>query len=646
MGDTAGRLARISLFWHARRRTRALRTLLLACVLAATAAVGQAGQVGAGTTAPAEPSLCPGANVAVFGPNVCVFTPAMPQATIQSDLNAIADQQVPAAAQFGTGRYAILFSPGTYGSATDPLVFQVGYYTEVAGLGLKPGDVTVNGVIDVLNQRLSGHFIALDNFWRSLSNLTLNVTLPKTTPTYSPPSGEGAGCLNTNDFWAVSQASPVRRVVVNGTLFLFDYCGDQNYSSGGFIADSKLGPVVNGSQQQFLIRNSSISSDSNSVWNQVFSGVQGAPAPVFTGTGNQVTDIATSPVTREAPFLYQDRSGNFNVFVPAAQPNTSGTSWSSGQEAGSSIPLDRFFVATPSDSGAAMTSELARGKDLILTPGIYNLDQTIEVPHPDAVVLGLGFPTLIPQSGSLGMRVEATRGVDLSGLLFDAGPVNSPALLQVGATPFTSQASDPSALQDVFFRIGGAEAGQATTSLVVNSSDTILDDIWAWRADHGKGVGWTSNVASTGVVVNGNSVTAYGLFVEHYQKTEVVWNGQGGTDIFFQNELPYDPPNQTAWRATPTQNGYPAFEVSPGVRSFNGYGMCSYVVFIQTSATLFDAEAYEAPTNPGVQFHDICTVWIAGSGGDQSIIDGAGGPDTSANPGKVEPVDVVSYPPA
>ena len=60
----------------------------------------------------------------------------------------------------------------------------------------------------------------------------------------------------------------------------------------------------------------------------------------------------------------------------------------------------------------------------------------------------------------------------------------------------------------------------------MNSDNVILDDIWAWRADHGNGVGWTANTADTGVIVNGDDVTAYGLFVEHYQKTEVIWNGK------------------------------------------------------------------------------------------------------------------------
>ena len=116
----------------------------------------------------------PGANVAAFGPNVCVFNDTMSQATIQADLNNIASQQV--SNQFGTQRFAIFFEPGTYGSTTDPLIFTVGYYTSVAGLGLNPGGVVINGQINVYNQCSSGSCTALDNFWRSVSNLTINVT--------------------------------------------------------------------------------------------------------------------------------------------------------------------------------------------------------------------------------------------------------------------------------------------------------------------------------------------------------------------------------------------------------------------------------------------------------------------------------------
>jgi len=138
-----------------------------------------------------------------LGPDVYVFTPSMPQSQIQAAVDSIATQQIPN--QFGTQRYALLFEPGTYGSAADPLSFQVGYYTEVAGLGSSPGAVTINGSINVYNQCLPAadgtntNCIALDNFWRSLSNLTLNVDLPSSPPAYAPPVLDpfGAGCANS-----------------------------------------------------------------------------------------------------------------------------------------------------------------------------------------------------------------------------------------------------------------------------------------------------------------------------------------------------------------------------------------------------------------------------------------------------------------
>jgi hypothetical protein len=607
---------------------RRWRRILVAAALVAGAGFAAVPSL----VANADSSICPDANVAAFGPDVCVFTDTMSQAAIQKDLDSIATQQVPN--QFGTQRYAIFFEPGTYGSAADPLVFTIGYYTSVAGLGLSPGGVVINGAIDSLNQCSGGSCTALDNFWRSISNLTINVM-------------GGTGCYANAEFWAVSQASPLRRVHVNGQMNLFDYCSNPNYSSGGFIADSQFtgNQVINGSQQQFMTRNSDLDHWSNSVWNQVFCGDNGAPPQDFVMGGNQYTTLASCPVTEEEPFLYTDSQGGYNVFVPAVQRNSAGPSWASGTAAGTSIPLSKFFVASPGMSGAAITAALARGKDLILSPGVYDLDQPIVVPHPDTVVLGLGMATLVPQRGNAALKVVPNRGVKLSGLIIDAGPVNSPVLVSVG-TPGPSSASDPDLIQDVFFRIGGAATTpvSAAVSLLDNAGNSIIDDVWAWRADHGNAVGWAVNTADTGVTVTGNNVTAYGLFTEHYQKNEVIWSGQGGTDIFFQNELPYDPPSQSAWMASPTQDGYPAFLVTPNVKSFQGYGMGSYVVFIQTSATLFNAEAFQAPHTPGVQFHDLLGVWIAGSGGDNSIINGMGGPVTSTNPGKVEPVDLVSYP--
>ena len=244
------------------------------------------------------------------------------------------------------------------------------------------------------------------------------------------------------------------------------------------------------------------------------------------------------------------------------------------------------------------------------------------------------------------MTVARAEGMLLSGILFDAGATNSPVLLQVGSGPprSDSEASDPSGLYDVFFRIGGAQQGSATNSLVVNSNNVILDDIWAWRADHGNGVGWAVNTADTGVVVNGDNVTAYGLFVEHYQKFEVVWNGNGGTDIFFQNEMPYDPPSQSAWMEAPGVNGWAAFKVADNVTSFTGYGMGSYSFFNQ-GVDIFAANAFEVPaTLPAGSLHDLLTIFLskAGAGGIQNVVNNTGGSSTIANPDK--PVTVVSYP--
>src|SRR5258708_23645028 len=172
---------------------------------------GQAGR----SASSSQPSFCS---------NVYIFNPGMPQSDIQATVDAIANQQV--SNQFGAQRSALLFEPGTYGSSTAPLNFQVGYYTTVAGLGLSPNDVVINGSIYVHNQCFGpNNCIALDNFWRSLSNLTINVNTPH------------FGCY-TGEFWAVSQAAPMRRVHVNGFATLMDYCTGPSFASGGLTSDS------------------------------------------------------------------------------------------------------------------------------------------------------------------------------------------------------------------------------------------------------------------------------------------------------------------------------------------------------------------------------------------------------------------------
>jgi hypothetical protein len=567
-----------------------------------------------------------------FGPNVKIFNPSMSTAEIRSTVDAIAAQQV--RNQFGTQRYALLFMPGTYGSATDPLNFlnfPVGYYTDVAGLGSSPNDVTINGAVNTFDQCDATQFCtALTNFWRSLSNLTINQ--------------RGTGCEGAAEFWAASQAAPIRRVQVNGLTTLFDFCDSPHFASGGFIADSLFtgSTVINGSQQQYLVRNSSLDGWTNGVWNQVFAGVQGAPPQSFPNP--PYTTLATNPESREKPFLYVDKNDHFNVYVPDVQLNSSQTTWANGQTSGQAMPIERFFIAKPGDSVQTINNALSLGLNLLFTPGVYDINQTITVTRPDTIVLGLGMATLEAQDGVVPMTVADVKGVEISGLIFDAGPINSPVLLRVGSENAKngrggSSAKDPTALHDVFFRIGGPHVGKATVSLEVNSANVVLDDIWAWRADHGSGVGWTSNTADTGLVVNGDDVIATGLFVEHYQKNEVIWNGNGGKTIMFQNEMPYDPPNQDAWKQPDGTLGYAAYKVADSVTTHEGWGLGSYC-FFNVDPTIHASRALEVPVTPGVKLHDILTLSITAHGVIDHVVNDIG-PSTPAG---TTPVDIVSFP--
>ncbi|MDT0414515.1 RICIN domain-containing protein [Streptomyces sp. DSM 41982] len=536
-----------------------------------------------------------------LGPNVVVFDPSMSAATIQSRLNSIFSQQQ--SNQFGGQRYAVLFKPGTYSADVN-----VGFYTQAAGLGMSPDDVTINGAVHAEADWFQGN--ATQNFWREADNMSVN------------PTGG-------SDRWAVSQAAPYRRMHVRGNLKL----DDGGWSSGGFISDSKIdGQIQSGSQQQFLTKNSSMGSWSGSNWNMVFVGDQGAPAQNFP----TYTTVGAAPVNAEKPFLHVDGAGAWKVYVPGLQTNAAATTWNGKTQTGRDLSLDDFYVAKPGASAADMNAALASGKNLLVTPGVYHLDQTLKVTRPDQVVLGMGLATLVPDNGITALTTADVDGIRVAGLLIDAGTTTSQTLMEVGPSGASaSHAANPTVLNDVFLRIGGATLGKATTSLVVNSDHTVIDHTWAWRADHGNGgtVGWNTNTADTGLVVNGQNVTAYGLFVEHYKKTQVIWNGNGGRTYFFQNELPYDPPDQGSWMNGSTQ-GYPAYKVANGVTSHEAWGLGSYA-FAQVNPSVVEERSFEVPQTSGVRFHDMVTTVLGGKGTINHIINNAGA--------KVTPSSNVAY---
>jgi hypothetical protein len=412
-------------------------------------------------------------------------------------------------------------------------------------------------------------------------------------------------------------------------------CG---WASGGYIADSRVsGTVSPCSQQQWFTRDSQVGGWNGGVWNVVFSGVQGAPANSFPKP--PYTVVSQSPVTREKPYLYLDSSGAYRVYVPSLRTNSSGTTWAGGNTPGTSLPLSQFYVAHPTDTAATINNALAHGLNLLFTPGVYHVSQSINVTRADTVVLGLGFATIEADNGATALNVSDVNGVKLAGLLLDAGTTRSAALLQVGQSGATANhASDPISVQDVFLRVGGAGPAAVTNAMVVNSNNTIIDHIWAWRADHGAGAGWTSNPSDTGLIVNGTDVTAYGLFVEHFEKYNVIWNANGGKTIFFQNELPYDPPSAAAWSHDGI-TGYAAYKVADTVTSHEAWGLGSYCVFT-TDPSIAAYHSFEVPHTSGVKFHDVLTVSL-GKGSITHVINDTG---DAALPSSVTPHNVVSYP--
>ncbi|MFF9819225.1 discoidin domain-containing protein [Streptomyces sp. NPDC014006] len=536
-----------------------------------------------------------------LGPNVIVVDPSTPD--LQRKFDDVFAQQE--SNQFGTGRYQFLLKPGTYNGINA----QIGFYTSISGLGLNPDDTQINGDVTVDAGWFNGN--ATQNFWRSAENLAIT------------PS-------NGTDRWAVAQAAPFRRIHVKGGLNLAP--NGYGWASGGYIADSRIdGTVGPYSQQQWYTRDSSVGGWTNGVWNMTFTGVQGAPATNF--DSGPYTTLDTTPVSREKPFLYLDGSA-YKVFVPAKRTNARGVSWPAN--AGASLPLDQFYVVKPGATAATINQALAQGLNLLFTPGVYHLDRTIDVTRANTVVLGLGLATLVPDNGVDAMHVADVDGVKLAGFLIDAGPVNSDTLLRIGTPGSTADHSaNPTTMQDVFVRIGGAGPGLATNSVVVNSNNVVIDHTWLWRADHGSGVGWNTNRADYGLRVNGNDVLATGLFVEHFNKYDVHWSGERGRTIFFQNEKAYDAPNAAAITHDGIV-GYAAYKVADTVTTHEAWGLGSYCNYT-ADPSIVQAHGFQVPVKPGIKLHDLQVISLGGMGQYAHVVNDTGAPTsgTSTVPSKV-----------
>jgi hypothetical protein len=534
-----------------------------------------------------------------FGSNVLIFDSSM--TNIQERLNEVIAKQ--RRAQFGPDRYAYLFKPGKYA-----LDVQLGYYMHLMGLGRLPDDVLITGAVRSRSSRS-----ALANFWRAAENFSVVPTID-------------TNMVNT---WAVSQAATMRRAHIKGNLNLWE----NGFSSGGFLADSKVdGTVTSGTQQQWFSRNSEWGSWNGGNWNMVFVGSINPPKGLW--PTEPYTVVEKTSLIREKPYLVIDAAGKYSVFVPSlkAKP-TQGPSWLGKATAGTALSIDQFYIARPDrDSAATINAALSHGKNLILTPGIYHVDTPILVTRPNTVVLGLGLATLAPDKGTPAMVVSDVDGVIIASILFEAMPTRSPALLQVGEPGSrASHASNPIFLFDIFGRAGGAQVGVVDNMVVINSSDVVGDCFWLWRADHGNQgtVGWEINRNDHGLVVNGNNVTIYGLFVEHCQEYQTLWNGDGGRVYFYQCEMPYDPPGQELWRHGDVV-GYAGYKVADNVTTHEAWGIGVYCSF--RKAPILAENGIEAPRGAGIRMHHLFTIRLGGNrdgAGIKHVISGVGDPVTN-----------------
>ena len=550
-----------------------------------------------------------------FGPNVLVFEAGMPAKAIQAQIDAVFREQE--RAHFTDARRAILFKPGRY--AVD---VNVGFFTQVAGLGVRPDDVTIDGHVHAEADWADG--MALVNFWRSVENCAVR-----------PPDGR--------DRWAVSQAAPYRRMHLYGDLAL----DDGGWSSGGFMADCRIeGTVRSGSQQQWFTRNTHLGAWDGANWNMMFMGVPGAPPSRFPEPPH--TALPTVPLIREKPFLAVDDRGDWQVMVPPLRKNAAGPSWAAGTYSPRGVPLTRFLIAQADTPVKAINAALAAGRHVLFTPGIYRLSEPLRVTRPGTILLGLGLATLRAEQGTQAITVADVDGVTIAGLLIDAGPTMSSVLVEIGPRGSSrDHRGDPTLLSDLFFRVGGATVGNADTCLEINSHHVIGDHLWIWRADHGDRengrvhVGWSESVGNQGLVVNGADVTVYGLFVEHFRRYQTVWNGERGRTYFYQNELPYDPPNQAAYMAGGTR-GWAAYKVADTVGVHEAIGMGIYANFTADPSIVLES-AIEVPRTPGVRIANVTTISLGGGMGTIAhLVNEAG---AAARPGAIRQT-LKRYPPA
>lgn len=577
-----------------------------------------------------------------WGAQVQVFSPGDDPTVIQA---AIDDSWHKNGGQVATGeptsryspyRFAFMFKPGTY-EVDAPM----GYYVHVLGIGAIPDEVVF--------EKSTGPHVPCNNqlpqpgqlvtFWRMAERF------------------KRVGDLD----WFVSQAAPLRDLHITGDLNLHKA---GSHGSGGYTANTHIeGNMHGGDQQQWFTRNCYIGGDFTGIaYNAVFVGVvsQGN-APYLlgsscqrNGSSHQYVVVPETPLIAEKPFISVDPNDDskFNLNVPEAKTNSVGPYWSTS---GTVIPFEHVYVTSAHDTASIINAKLQAGRHVVISPGIYILNEPLRVVHDDQVLLCLGLSTLLAARGNAAIEVAAgIGGVRIGGCILEAGVVTSRTLFQWGKQGEASSGK-PSYIYDIFTRIGGpsfqgykGNAASANISVQIDADDVVADHLWLWRGDHYLNEEESTDASdpdeigitklgelhnANGLVVTGDRVRVYNLAVEHAVEDQVVWSGEDGEVYFFQCELPYDV--NAAWSGA----GYVSYRVTENVQRHTAYGIGAYAYFNAFSAFMETAFRVPQAVLPTIYYPFIVKLWEAdsamneGGSGIKAVINGqgpgAGWPDTT-----------------
>lgn len=540
----------------------------------------------------------------LFGPNVHVYKPTDNMDSIHADVERIHERLFKQ--DFSRERYALLFMPGDYREAG---LLKIPFYVHVAGLGRTPLEVQVSN-IHTPPHLPDGNCTC--TFWRSVENLSV--------------IGKATYDEEETFKWSVSQAAPIRRVYSERTV---RHQWLKGWVSGGFTADCWfVAPAGSDHQQQWYTRNTRLEQGRGEFkemkYNYVFQGVElgdNVDRSTYTDNwdkGGNVTFLPQTPVIREKPFLFVGEDGRYKVFRPALRRDAVGLSWSKDRIGdGDVIDLqEAFFLVKPGTSASEINRQLSEGKHLMFLPGIFTLEEPLRISRPGTIVMGLGWSTIVPgeTNPEAAIIVEDVDGVSVCSLLFDAH-FSSRALLSVKGGK--RHRSNPTLLADLFFRVGGFRPSpvHVDCALEIGQSDVIGDHFWIWRADHGVhgSVGWNVNTAPVGLHVTGDYVTIYGLFNEHFQEYQALWEGEYGRTFFYQCETPYDAPSQDAYMSHDgTVQGFAAYKVGDKIRHHEATGFGIYDVLFYSEIRI--ESSVEVPERKGIKLRHICNNSLSNPG--------------------------------